>query len=544
MHGPPRYAMIAALLGFGCGVVAVDHHADIAETGGASDSGENTSTSSVGTENSGSSESTDSMDSLDSTDFTSSSSDSDGSESSGSESSASESSASESGCVEGEFGCACGPSDACGPGLVCEAGLCLSATCGDGQVTAPEECDDGNLVDADGCNANCTPTQVVAIDAGNDFTCVLLDSGDVKCWGLSTYGQLGQGNNNIIGDAETPATIPPIALPQKAISVQAGADHACALLSSHDVMCWGYGNSGRLGYANTNNIGDDEIPASTGTVEVGGPVAQIALGDATTCAILESGYATCWGVGSSYQLGTGNNTNIGDNEHPGSVGVLNVNGKIDQMAPGSSHTCALREDQTAHCWGHGGYGKLGYANTSTITSADIAPTINLQGKLVGALVAGPDNTCARSQTGEVLCWGLGAYGVLGYGNPNAIGDNELPGPALGLPLASEIAIGNNHVCALLDSGEVTCWGQGSYGKLGYGNVSAIGDDELASSVGTISLGGSALAITAGRDHTCALLDTHEVVCWGRGQYGALGYGSPINIGDNELPSSAGTVEVF
>lgn len=42
------------------------------------------------------------------------------------------------------------------PDGVCRSGVCLPALCGDGAVTAPEECDDGNAVSGDGCEADCT----------------------------------------------------------------------------------------------------------------------------------------------------------------------------------------------------------------------------------------------------------------------------------------------------------------------------------------------------------------------------------------------------
>jgi cysteine-rich repeat protein len=46
----------------------------------------------------------------------------------------------------------------CGSGQICVAQACVAARCGDGLVTAPEQCDDGaaNGTPADGCTAGCT----------------------------------------------------------------------------------------------------------------------------------------------------------------------------------------------------------------------------------------------------------------------------------------------------------------------------------------------------------------------------------------------------
>ncbi|HEX9103663.1 MAG TPA: DUF4215 domain-containing protein, partial [Polyangia bacterium] len=50
------------------------------------------------------------------------------------------------------------PSDgtSCGSAMLCRSGVCVASKCGDGIVTPPEECDDGNAVNGDGCNNDCT----------------------------------------------------------------------------------------------------------------------------------------------------------------------------------------------------------------------------------------------------------------------------------------------------------------------------------------------------------------------------------------------------
>jgi Regulator of chromosome condensation (RCC1) repeat len=132
---------------------------------------------------------------------------------------------------------------------------------------------------------------------------------------------------------------------------------------------------------------------------------------------------------------------------------------------------------------------------------------------------------------------------LGYGNEITIGDNETPASAGDIDvggMAVSITAGQFHTCALLDTGAVRCWGSSfSDGALGYGNINTIGDNETPASAGDVPLGGVAVSITVGAGHTCALLDTSAVRCWGYG--GPLGYGNINTIGDNETPASAGDV---
>ncbi len=93
----------------------------------------------------------------------------------------------------------------------------------------------------------------------------------------------------------------------------------CALLSGGSARCWGRGQFGVLGYGNVDDIGDDETPASAGDITVGGPVAQIATGEAT-CALLTNSAVRCWGNGLDGPLGYSNTTLVGDDETPASFG--------------------------------------------------------------------------------------------------------------------------------------------------------------------------------------------------------------------------------
>ena len=93
----------------------------------------------------------------------------------------------------------------------------------------------------------------------------------------------------------------------------------------------------------------------------------------------------------------------------------------------------------------------------------------------------------------------------------------------------------------MEGGAVRCWGSAQYGRLGLGNNEAIGNDEAPGSVDPIDLGFPATYISTTFEHVCAVLTTNQVRCWGRGINGQLGYGNTSNIGDNETPASAGDV---
>src|SRR5207344_2195664 len=124
---------------------------------------------------------------------------------------------------------------------------------------------------------------------------------------------------------------------------------------------------------------------------------------------------------------------------------------------------------------------------------------------------GAAHTCVVLDHGQVRCWGSGANGALGYASTNDVGDDETPGSVGPVDLgtgrkAVAVAAGNEHTCALLDNGGVRCWGGGADGELGYGNRNSIGDDETPGSVAPVGLGRKAVAISGGYLHTCAILD--------------------------------------
>jgi alpha-tubulin suppressor-like RCC1 family protein len=337
-----------------------------------------------------------------------------------------------------------------------------------------------------------------------------------------------------------------------------GAQDTCAVLDTGRERCWGDGSLGQLGYGNVDTIGDDETPDSAGPVDLGTgrTVSAISSGYNHTCAILDNAQVRCWGRGSHGPLGYGNTDNIGDDETPSSVGPVDLGpGRTAMAIAGDgAHTCAILDNGRVRCWGSNTSGQLGYPNTGDIgddeTPGSIGPVNLGAGRTAGAITASGDHTCVILDNGKVRCWGDNFSGQLGYPNTGDIGDDETPGSVGPVNLgtgrtAVAIAAGDDHTCALLDNGTVRCWGSNSDGQLGYPNTGNIGDDESPAAAGPVNLGAgrTAVAIAAGALHTCALLDNGTVRCWGNGDAGQLGYGNTDTIGDDETPGSVGPVSL-
>jgi len=397
------------------------------------------------------------------------------------------------------------------------------------------------------------------LDAGTNHTCALLTDGGVRCWGFSGDGQLGYANRNTIGDDDTPASAGPVdfGAGRTATAISVGDYHTCALLDNGTVECWGFGADGRLGYGNIRDVGDDETPGSVGPVFLGtGRTARaISAGGAHTCALLDNGSVRCWGYGFAGQLGYANQFTVGNTQTPGMVGPVDLGGHTAKaISAGGSHTCALLEDDSVRCWGSNSFGQLGYGNDNDIgdteTPGSAGPVNFGLGRTATAISAGGSHTCALLNDASVRCWGLGRNGQLGYGETSNIGDSARPNLAGPVNLGSDrsalaISAGRAHTCARLDDGSVRCWGNGGNGRLGYANTNAIGDDEVPGTVGPVNLGlgRQALAVSLGPTHTCARLDDGSVRCWGSGASGRLGYCTQVDIGDDETPGSVGPVDL-
>ena len=354
-----------------------------------------------------------------------------------------------------------------------------------------------------GGNSGSNPS-ALAVDAGGSHTCALAYENRAFCWGDGSHGQLGYGNTS---DRSSPGeSIPGL---EDVRQISAGGFHTCALVANGSVHCWGSGGNGQLGYGNTSDRSSpgEAIP---GLVNV----SQISAGSNHTCAVLINGNAHCWGLGSNGILGYGVVT--GRNAPGGPIPDF---GNVTRISAGISHTCALVANGSAHCWGWGFRGRLGYGDSTSRT----APGEAIPGlESVSQVSAGSgSHTCALAANGSAHCWGSGINGRLGYGDAS---DRNSPGSAIaGFGNAIQISVGRSHTCALVANGSVHCWGLGSNGPLGYGGISS------RSAPGDAIPGfGNVTQISAGDFHTCAVSAGVRVYCWGLGSDGRLGYGDTFN----------------
>lgn len=345
-------------------------------------------------------------------------------------------------------------------------------------------------------------SDAIQVAVGGYHACALLSTGHIGCWGGDFYGALGDGKE---GRSSIPVEVRGVS---DAVQVSASDETSCALLSDGHVDCWGRNESGQLGNGTTTN---SSVP-----VEVHGisDAIQVAVGESYACALLASGRIDCWGAGYYGQLGDGSKEN---STVP--VEVQGVSAAAQVTAGGGvvEHSCALLLNGHIDCWGRNEHGQLG---NGTTTSSDIP--VEVQG-IVDAteVISGWKDSCALLSSGQVDCWGGNEFGQLGGG---AMGDSDVPVQAQGISTATQVGGGYYHSCATLSSGQVDCWGEDEYGQLGDGSDE---NSDTPVEVGGIANGSQ---VAGGGEHSCAVLSSGHVDCWGKNKLGQLGDGSEESSG--------------
>lgn len=352
-----------------------------------------------------------------------------------------------------------------------------------------------------------------------------VSGGHVKCWGKGSSGQLGNGFSV---DSRVPVLV--TGLPALAVQVASGGKHTCALLDNGEVWCWGDNSDGQLG--NSTFTGSSSPVQTTGITTA----TSLSAGANHTCALLADGSLRCWGNNLRGQLGNNSST---DSNLP--VAVLNLTLPVLAVAAGGTHTCAILSDRTVTCWGFNDFEQLGNSSLS-IGATSRVPVVVTNVSGAQSITSGSNHSCATVNvpSTSIVCWGNNASGQLGKQwteiafpfifektSNDALTVNNITSPL------GSISAGSEHTCAVLTDGTINCWGENSSGQLGNGTIIGFTppgvDASSSSTVFPVPVSGvaSATQVSSGLFHTCAI-DSGRVLCWGYNASGQLGDGTLSN----------------
>lgn len=416
-------------------------------------------------------------------------------------------------------------------GLINEDGA--DCFCGDGIVSFGEECDDGNQADGDGCSSDC---QLPACGNGSVEADEQCDDGNE----VDTDDCTRKCRNASCGDGILH------------IGVEICDDGNNVDLDGCTAACnpTACGN-GKIEPALGEICDDGNLNPGDGCLEDCTPApVSLGLGFGHSCALFSNGSVKCWGQNSSGQLGLGDGKNRGD--LAGQMGAnlppvdLGTGRTAKQIVAGGGHTCVILDNDSVKCWGNNDSGQLGldnkmYHGAGPGTMGDSLPTVNL-GEKAKHLAAGQLHTCAILESGNVKCWGDNTDGKLGIGSVDTWGDKT--GDMAALPIvpispgrkAISIAAGLSHTCIVEDNFAVRCWGRGSVGQLAQGDMLTLGDTPATAGGKLVNLGPNrtpiGVVIGPASISTCAHSTANGFLCWGGNQYCQLGLGNYQDFGND------------
>lgn len=272
------------------------------------------------------------------------------------------------------------------------------------------------------------PRPAVQVAAGNGHTCALLDDGVPWCWGSNRYGQTGR----VGGPQYSPRPIDP-PLDDAVSQIALGGQSSCALMrGSGAVVCWGRNDHGEFGRPTSLvESGPNRVPAEG--VE---DAVQVAVGEYFVCALRRDGRVLCWGGNEECELGTPTavspvrrpqlvpglaNVRQISAHYRHACALVGVGGEVWCWGLADYIQTGQRSSAT-HCVTGRDGGMPVYATTAPTRMSEFPP----DAAVAVAVAAGGSHSCALAQNGTLHCWGGNNWAELGGGERG--GSSELAVP--------------------------------------------------------------------------------------------------------------------
>lgn len=242
-------------------------------------------------------------------------------------------------------------------------------------------------------------------------------------------------------------------------------------------------------------------------------------GNDHTVALSAEGLLYSWGRNEKGQLGDGTTQ---DRLSPGPVSMVNAGGAtFSSIAVSDRYSLALTNEGHLFAWGYNFYGNLG---NGTVVDSLVPIAVSTQ-LTFSAVSAGSAFAVALTSEGRAYAWGYNANGQLGDGTTTTTAAKRTPIPVSTNLTFSAISAGHQHTLALVSSGQAYAWGHSWFGAVGDGNA---GYNTNRPTPTAVSGGITFSSVAAGSLHSTALTEQGTAYTWGLNDNYQLGDGTQTN----------------
>ncbi len=377
-----------------------------------------------------------------------------------------------------------------------------------------------------GQGVDALPSQVVMPDGIASFSQVSVDT-TLSC-GIANTGNIycwGAGGSGQIGNGANDSVNVPtqVIMPSGITSfnmVSTNASFSCAIANNGNLYCWGGAGSGQIG--NGDNAGVN-VPTAVTMPSGVESFTTVSTNTQFSCAIANNGKVYCWGTGNHSQIGNGANTNVNT---PTSVVMPSGVESFTAISTSGDFSCGIANTGSLYCWGYGPQGQLG---TGNVTSANVPTSVTMPNGVESftAISTNANFSCAIANTGTIYCWGAGPNGQIGNSNNGQVNVPTAVTMPNGVTSFTAVSTNLNFSCALANTGQVYCWGKGGSGQIGNGTYTT--NVNLPTLVTMPNGVTSFTSISTNSNFSCALANNNNLYCWGNGGAGQIGNGIEQDI---------------
>jgi alpha-tubulin suppressor-like RCC1 family protein len=388
----------------------------------------------------------------------------------------------------------------------------------------PQPCFDGPPPDHRG------PYRYVAV--GQNHTCALTRSDEIRCWGDNWAGQLG-APSPLCGIRD--CSLVPIAVQCPAgevckfRSLAAGGDHTCAVDTNGKAWCWGEDGSPAAGLSSFGSLPKHAHRRTPAFTDLGVPADFVSIDTdfSHTCAVSAAQDVFCWGGNFFGELGS----------PTGGLSTTNAllirsGNKYKSIVTGMSHSCAVQAGNgVVDCWGDNSKFQL-TGNVNPATFITINSKVPLANRGLQFMAAGATITCGQASNDDTVCWGKPSANS--PANSTSQGFVALRA-SYARSIATDVTDCNggfqncSRICVADLGGDLSC----AYWKAGvpWQQLSQVPDPK---GVAVISW----TQVDTGPNHACAVTTQHDVWCFGDNSWGQFGTGVFTNMRTEEPVTAA------